>query len=511
MGILNRKSGFARNAAANLFAYTFIAVVSFMLSPFVVRHLGADGYGVWSLAAGLVGYLSLLDFGIRQAVNRFVAHHRAVGEHDRSSDVVSVAARLFAMISVAVLVLASALAYLAPLIFNIPADYQHVARVIIILGGMTVSFALLGGVFGGVVSGVERFDIQCILEVTVTSIRALGTIIVLSLGYKLIALSAVHVVASLISLVAYATIARRVYTQLKFSLTIPMWNDARRLLKFGASAFAIFVFSKIAFQTDSLVIAYFLPIESVAYYAIASNLIFQAFGIGTTFSHLLTPRVSSLASQGRSEAPQQVLLVAKFSTLFIAPVSVTLLLRGETFIGLWMGLEYAQVSGQVLAILSLVLWQHALRSAVISALTGLGRQKILVPGLLLEASVNLLLSIMLIKPFGIAGVAIATLLPSVAITFIVFPICMRRTMQISQLLLLHQAIVLPSLACVIFAIATGMIELFVPTPSLGIFLLQVVILLPLVALGAWKLALSADEKRRIVELLSGALARRGEN
>jgi O-antigen/teichoic acid export membrane protein len=91
----DRRSHFARNVVANWIAFLFAAVVGFFMSPYVVEHLGATRYGVWSLLAGMIGYLALLDLGIRQAVNRYVAHHRAVGAHDESSSIVSAALRLF--------------------------------------------------------------------------------------------------------------------------------------------------------------------------------------------------------------------------------------------------------------------------------------------------------------------------------------------------------------------------------------------------------------------------------
>ena len=67
----------------------FVAVVSFFLSPFIVRHLGGTAYGVWSLLVALVGYLGLLDFGVRGAVTRFVANYHAVGDAQGSSSIVS--------------------------------------------------------------------------------------------------------------------------------------------------------------------------------------------------------------------------------------------------------------------------------------------------------------------------------------------------------------------------------------------------------------------------------------
>src|SRR5687768_575630 len=103
---------FARNAAANWITFVFAAVVSFFLSPYVVAHLGATQYGVWSLIAGLVGYLGLLDLGIRQAVNRFVAAHRGAGAHRDGSQIVSAALQLFGFLGIAAIALAGLLAWL---------------------------------------------------------------------------------------------------------------------------------------------------------------------------------------------------------------------------------------------------------------------------------------------------------------------------------------------------------------------------------------------------------------
>ncbi len=50
-----------RNVASNWGAYVLAMGVNFFLSPYVVRHLGNTGYGVWTLILSLTGYLGLLD------------------------------------------------------------------------------------------------------------------------------------------------------------------------------------------------------------------------------------------------------------------------------------------------------------------------------------------------------------------------------------------------------------------------------------------------------------------
>src|SRR3954462_11714355 len=128
------RSRFARNAVANWIAFLFSAIVAFFLSPFVVHHLGATGYGVWSLLAGLIGYLGLLDLGIRQAVNRYVAHHHAVGAHEESSSVVSAALVLFGMLGAVAVLASSVVAWFAPFVFSIPEPLVDDTRIIVVLG-----------------------------------------------------------------------------------------------------------------------------------------------------------------------------------------------------------------------------------------------------------------------------------------------------------------------------------------------------------------------------------------
>ena len=48
---------FALNIGMNWVSMAVGMVVPFFLTPFVVRHLGTDAYGVWILAVSTVSYL----------------------------------------------------------------------------------------------------------------------------------------------------------------------------------------------------------------------------------------------------------------------------------------------------------------------------------------------------------------------------------------------------------------------------------------------------------------------
>src|SRR5689334_7759573 len=69
--------------------------ISFVLSPFLVHHLGDARYGLWGVIGSIIGYLGLLDFGIRVGVTRFVARHDATGDREAATRLVSTALGLF--------------------------------------------------------------------------------------------------------------------------------------------------------------------------------------------------------------------------------------------------------------------------------------------------------------------------------------------------------------------------------------------------------------------------------
>ena len=62
-------------------------IASFLATPFVIRFLGSEGYGVLSLINVLVGYLSFADMGMGSASTRFGSEAQARGDQQAGPDV----------------------------------------------------------------------------------------------------------------------------------------------------------------------------------------------------------------------------------------------------------------------------------------------------------------------------------------------------------------------------------------------------------------------------------------
>src|SRR5690242_3271093 len=166
-----RSTSGAMNVLWNWGTFLFTVATTFVLSPYVVKSLGNTTYGLWVLLGSLVGYLGLLDFGVRGAVTRYVAKFHADGAHDEAGRLTSTALRIFSLLGLAAILVTVILAAAIVHRFNITAAEAGTAKVVVILGGLSVAAALVGGVYGGVVIGLERFDLNGQMEIGIGLIR----------------------------------------------------------------------------------------------------------------------------------------------------------------------------------------------------------------------------------------------------------------------------------------------------------------------------------------------------
>src|SRR5271157_3413306 len=380
------------NVMSNWGNYVFTAVVSFFLAPFIVGHLGASGYGVWTLVVSLTGYLGLLDMGVRGAVTRYVAKYHTQEEHEEVGRIVSSAFVIFVSIGVLSILTSAGLALFAIPYFSIPAAYQTQARVVLLVAGLNVAFSLIGGVFGGVIIGLQRFDVSNTVEVLSTGIRSLFVVLVLKGGGGIVALSGVQLAFSVLGCVVYYWVAKRLCPHLTIGFNQADRQQLSLIFSFSAYSFVLQISTYLIYYTDSVVIGAFLPVSAITFFAIAGNLMNYARAPISSISVTMTPLASSV--EARSDYSQLRLVTLKasrYATAIMLPVAITFLLRGRSFIGLWMGASYAEVSGRVLSILTIA-WLFSAGNAVLGAtMMGISKHKGIIPAELGEGLLNLAL------------------------------------------------------------------------------------------------------------------------
>ena len=189
------------------------------------------------------------------------------------------------------------------------------------------------------------------------------------------------------------------------------------------------------------------------------------------------------------------------------PVVTIFLLRGNSFIALWMGPQYGELSGNVLRVLAFSILFWAGSSIVGSTMLGINRHKPMVPVALSEALCNVVLSIFLVKKMGIIGVAWGTLIPSLLSSMLFCPWYLHRTVGIHPRRYVLSAWLKPGLAILPFALLSYAMERSWPAHSLLLFFLQIALCLPLVLVCFWGMCLSSGQRMAYSRKFSVALGR----
>jgi O-antigen/teichoic acid export membrane protein len=485
-----------RSVLANWGGFACSAIISFFMSPFIVHHLGTSAYGVWVLVGSLTGYLGLLNLGVRAAVTRYVARFYAES-NDREANAVASSALVIFLIAGLIAVLVSVIAAVAIMpLFHVPASYQIAARVALVLAGFNIATSLVSGVFGGILAALHRFDLINLIEAANSLLTALTIVLFLSAGNGLIALAVINLLFAIAAGVVNATAVFRIYPALSIQFSKCDSEHLKLIFSFSIYTFLLQLSFNVIFYTDSIVIGAVLSVGLVTFFAIAGNLMNYSRMLISGISTTMTPRAGALEAMGRTDEIQMLVLKAmRLATLVMLPTALTFLLRGSSFIRLWMGPEFAERSGRVLWILSLALIFVAGDQVATAVMLGIGAHRAVVLMMCVMAFCNLGLSIVLARRMGIVGVAWGTTLPSLAASLLFWPSYLQRVLRVRVSDLIVSAWLRPALAVAPFGIFTYCIEKLHPANNLLTFFLQVAAILPTVLVGAWYLCLDPPARR----------------
>ena len=473
----------AINVVMNWASMAVNMVVPFFLTPFVVRHLGPVGYGVWILAVSTVGYLNLLDLGLRSAVIRFVSKAQAKGEMDEASKAIHAALWFRLLIASGVAVFSIILAAAVPHFFKIPSDLMRAAQITTLLCAIGVAISLVSGVFGAVLAAISRFDILSYITMGQTVTRAVGVLWILHHGHGLVPLACWEL--TVITLVATATtIASLIaFPHSRVKPSKPDMGVLRMIWSYSMTTFVFVIAIQIITNTDNLVVGAFLSVGVVTFYALGGSLINYATQVSGALSATFVPMASNLEASGKAQQLRTMVLRGTQGTLCIAlPISAVLFFRGGTFIRLWMGPQYAVVSENVVRILMISMYFSVADCTASAIMLAIDKHKVMARWAVYEAMLNLGLSLLLVKKIGLYGVAWGTAIAIVCIHVSFWPRYVRETLNVPIKTYVWQGWGKITLCVVPFAAVCALTDKAWPAAHMVTFFAQVLVLLPLYAL-----------------------------
>jgi O-antigen/teichoic acid export membrane protein len=371
-------------------------------------------------------YSDLLYVGLGSALIKYVARYRANDDQAGMNRLMSVVTGIYGVLGIVCFAVMAGISTVVPYAFAEPlsAEAARAASATCVLLGAQLFFVFVGSAFSGMICGHNRYDLANVVNIATVALRFMAIPLVLASGREpLFRLALLTSCAAAIHTLMLAAIAYRLVPRLSVRLVRWRRDELRMLYGFGVPSFFILFAVRLVSFSDTTIIGLMLGASSVALYALPLQLMEYARTTVGGFTSVLLPRLTELTTRGDLAAMREAYLSAtRFACFLTAWLAATLMTIGPAFLNRWVGDSFGAPAQWVLIFLAIAAFGQVL---TIHAPLGFYQAMHLVafPAkvLMLEALVNLGLSIWLAPRFGITGVALATALPAACISGLVLP------------------------------------------------------------------------------------------
>jgi O-antigen/teichoic acid export membrane protein len=405
------------NTGSNVLVMIVKLALTFIMTPIFLRYLGNYDYGLWEMVGAVVGYMGMLDLGIKPAISRFAAKYRA--ENDQLGLQQVYASTFVFNVCIGILVAAIlagwALWFSGSMAPEGEESLQYTLFLLIIAGQMLIVFP--GYVAESFLEGFQKYYLKNNITI-VNSLIGAGVFVSYSTPENaLLLLAGVNAVGLSVKYMIFTVlIARRSFGAIVFRPARFSRAKLAEMLRFSLKSFVQGASSRIENATDTIVIGAFLGPAAVPFYAIPQSLVRYIQTFSFTLSHAFLPLFTDLAARSQQAKIREIYLIAsKVVVGFVSAVGLGVVLVGTPFLALWIGPEYTEQSDIIILLLVIFTVMPLLNPFSNRYLTAIDRHGIFAKLMPVSAAVNLGLSLLLVQHYGIIGVAVGSVIPGLVL------------------------------------------------------------------------------------------------
>jgi len=405
-------------------------VVAFIMMPFIVHSLGDRMYGFWVLITAFIGYYGLLDLGLSSATQRYVS--RAIGKNDvkEMNEVVNTTFFIFARVGLIAFIISILASIFCSNFITNPEEISLFRKVIILLGfGVAIGFPMR--VFGGILESNLRYDLSTYASMAKIIVANAFIFYFIKQGYGILALALITVITNLLEYSLVVLFSKWSMPHFKIHWSFYKKDKVKTLFKYSGNTFIAQLGDILRFRLNSFVIASFLNVSWVTYYSVGARLIEYFAQFISSSLGIMLPVFSQYESVGDFDNIRKKFISAtRISVILSVFIGTSIFFYGHVFIERWMGQDFGK-SYYVAAILCLPYTIALMQNPSVGLLYGISQNRYFAIANTSEGALNVILSIILVKYYGIYGVAMGTAISMAIFKILIQPIFVCRTINLS--------------------------------------------------------------------------------
>lgn len=385
-------------------------VIGLLYTPFMLRMMGTNEYGLYSLAASVVAYLTVLDLGFANSIIRYTAKFRAENKQKEQEEMFGMFFILYCGISLLTLIVGIGIYFHVDSLFGekmTMAD-MHKIRIMLLLLIFNLAFTFPMSIWGSIITAYEKFVFQKLVNIIRVILNPIVMILLLLIGYKAIAMVVVITLFNVITLCINAWYCRKkLHIRIRFARF--KWCFFQEIMIYSFFIFLNAIMDRAYWSFGQLILGMYVGTLAVAVYAVAIQLISLFMNFSTAISGVFLPKITFLvSSKGNEENVSQLFIrIGRIQFMVMGLILTGFLLFGKQFIALWAGDNYMDAY-PIASILFIALLFPLTQNLGLTILQARNQLKFCSILYLLEALCCVAFSLLLVRRYGGLGCAIST-------------------------------------------------------------------------------------------------------
>ena len=415
----------ARNTALNFAGLVAPLTAALVAIPWLIRGLGADRFGVLTLAWAAVGYFGFVDLGLGRALTHAVATRLgSEREHELTALGWTALTLMFLLGVVGGVALAAGTPWFVKDVLKVPPTLaRETTRAFYLLAAVLPVVVVTAGL-RGIIEAHQHFGLATALRVPLSISSYVGPLLVLPITRRLDAVVAALVLVRVIGCLAHVAVCMRQYGFLRHGVALRP-AAIGPLFRIGGWMTVSNVVSPIMAYFDRFLIGALLPLAAVAYYVTPYEAVMKVTLFPTALMGVLFPAFAE--SFGRDAARTAALFDrgVRAVVITIFPAVLVIVTLASEILHAWVGAEFARAGSVVLQWLAAGVLVNAVGIVAFAVLQGVGRPDLTGKLNLAELPVYIVAIVLLAHMFGLPGVALAWTLRVLADTALLYVMARR--------------------------------------------------------------------------------------
>lgn len=424
----------AKNSLWNLAGLVLPLLVAIVTVPLLLKGLGTERFGVLTLVWSGIGYFSLFDMGLSQALTKLVAEKLGLGRGEEIPGLVWTGLTVMVGMGVLGSLAVAALApWLVQNLLKIGAELHTEASASFFILSVTIPVVVATAGLCGVLEAHQRFDLINLVRVPLGLFNYLSPLVVVLFSRNLVWVVGALALGRLVFAACYGWLCLREVPSLR-----RLCYDRRSvgpLLSYGGWTTVTNLIAPLMIYMDRFLIGAVVSVAAVAYYTTPFEVIFRLTVVPVAIVGALFPAFAAGLARDRQRVVALFERGIHYIFLILFPLTLIIVTLAGEGLELWLGSEFAANSRAVLRWLMVGVFINGFARVPFNLILAQGRPDMTTKLFLAELPLYLIGLWFLARWYGIEGVAIAWTLRIACDTVIFFGITARLLPEVGESLL----------------------------------------------------------------------------